>query len=130
MNDLSQTLSISASAMKAQSTRLRYISENIANTATPGFRRKLTTFEQVKEGGQAPGQIQTGRVQLDRRDLPEVFDPSHPMANENGYYQGSNVEMLIEMSDASQAQRSYEANVKMFDQARKMVSSLLELLRQ
>ena len=130
MNDLSQTLSISASAMKAQSTRLRYISENIANTDTPGFRRKLTTFEQVKEGGQATGQIQTGRVQLDRRDLPEVFDPSHPMANENGYYQGSNVEMLIEMSDASQAQRSYEANVKMFDQARKMVSSLLELLRQ
>ncbi|MBM7066205.1 flagellar basal body rod protein FlgC [Actibacterium sp. 188UL27-1] len=130
MNDLTQTLAVSASAMKAQSTRLRYISENIANTDTPGFRRKMTSFEQVKEGGEVSGKIQTGGVRLDRTDLPQVFDPSHPMADETGYYEGSNVEMLIEMSDARQAQRSYEANIKMFDQARKMASSLLELLRR
>ncbi|MEL6519693.1 MAG: flagellar basal body rod protein FlgC [Pseudomonadota bacterium] len=130
MNDLLQSLEITASAMKAQSTRLRYISENIANADTPGFRRKLTTFQAVRDGIDPTGEIQSGPVRLDDRELPRVFDPSHPMADDTGYYDGSNVEMLIEISDARQAQRSYEANVKMFDQARRMTSSLLDLLRR
>ena len=41
MTDFSSTLSLSASGMKAQSMRLRHVSENIANADTPGFHRKL-----------------------------------------------------------------------------------------
>ena len=130
MSDLLSSLSASASGMKAQSTRLRHVSENIANADTPGYRRKLVPFQQVVTAGGSTGQVKTGPVQLDQRQLPKVYDPSHPLADETGHYEASNVDLLMEMSDARQAQRSYEANLSMFDQARSMSSSLLELLRR
>ncbi len=116
--------------MQAQAQRLRYITENIANADTPGFRRKVTTFEEVLSHGRETGRVTTGPVKLDRSELSQVFDPSHPLANEDGYYEGSNVSLVVEIADAREAQRSYEANLRMFDQARKMRSSLLELLRR
>ena len=130
MSDLFQSLSVSASGMQAQSTRLRHVSENIANADTPGYRRKLVPFQQVLAQGEAKGLVKAGNVQIDQTELPNVYDPSHPLANDNGNYQGSNVDLLIELSDARQAQRSYSANLSMFDQARQMTSSLLELLRR
>lgn len=130
MSDISQALSISASGMRSQSTRLRYVAENISNVDTPGYRRKLTSFEATREKGQETGSVQTTPVSLDKTELPKVFDPSHPMSDDSGHYMGSNVDLLIELTDARQAQRSYEANVKMFDQARQMNASLLELLRR
>ena len=47
MEDFGNALSLSASGMKAQAQRLRYVSENISNADTPGYRRKLTSFEEV-----------------------------------------------------------------------------------
>jgi flagellar basal-body rod protein FlgC len=59
-----------------------------------------------------------------------VLDPGNPLADENGYYDGSNVDLVVEIADAREAQRSYEANLRMFDQARQMSASLLDLLRR
>ena len=75
-------------------------------------------------------QVEVGRMSLDRSELEQVYDPSHPMADEAGFHDGSNVDLLIELADAREAQRSYEANLKMFEQARQMSSSLLQLLRR
>ena len=130
MSDLFQALTTSASGLSAQSTRLRHVSENIANADTPGYRRKLVPFEQVLGAEGPTGEVRTGRVRLDQTDLPRVWDPSHPLADETGHYEASNVDLLIELTDAREAQRSYEANLTMFDQARSMSSSLLELLRR
>ncbi|WP_417268342.1 flagellar basal body rod protein FlgC [Celeribacter baekdonensis] len=130
MSDLQNILSLSASGMKAQANRLRHVSENIANADTPGYHRKTVSFEEVVEQGAKTGAVSTGDVQLDQTELTRVYDPGHPMAGEDGFYDGSNVELMIEIADAREAQRSYEANLKMFDQARQMSSSLLELLRR
>lgn len=133
MNDFTNALSISASGLRAQAARLRHVSENIANSDTPGYRRKSVPFntEQGASWGQtSAGQVSVGRVQLDQTPLRQIFDPSHPMADTSGHYNGSNVDIVIEIADAREAQRSYEANLKMFDQTRQMSSSLLELLRK
>lgn len=130
MDGLHQSKGISASGMRAQSERLRFISENIANADTPGYRRKYTTFEEVVDRGRETGRVETGPVELDQSALGRVFDPAHPLANGEGYYDGSNVSLVVEIADAREAQRSYEANLRMFDQARKMRSSLFELLRR
>ena len=130
MSDFVSTLALSASGMKAQAARLRHVSENIANTDTPGYHRKTAAFEDVVSGGQRTGEVELGQVKFDRSDLKRIFDPGHPLADENGHYDGSNVDLVIEIADAREAQRSYEANLKMFDQARQMSSSLLELLRR
>lgn len=125
MSDLLSTMNTSVSGMTAQSARLRLASENIANADTPGYRRKLVPFEQTSDG-----RVQTGQMHLDRTVLERVYQPSHPMAGEDGYYDSSNVNLMIEIADAREAQRSYEANLQMFNQSRQMTSSLLELLRR
>ncbi|WP_298851076.1 flagellar basal body rod protein FlgC [uncultured Ruegeria sp.] len=128
MSDFSNSLTASARALRAQATRLRHVSENISNADTPGYRRKTVPFETVQKDGR--DMVQAGRVTLDRRDLSRIYDPGHPMADASGHYQGSNVDLMIEIADAREAQRSYEANLKMFDQTRQMSSSLMELLRK
>lgn len=130
MSELMKIRALATSGMEAQAARLRHVSENIANTDTPGYHRKTASFEDVVQGGQRTGEVRVGQVKLDRSELVRVFDPGHPLADETGHYDGSNVDLVIEIADAREAQRSYEANLKMFDQARQMSSSLLELLRR
>ena len=129
MADLISSLSQSAAAMEAQSRRLRHLSENVANADTPGYRRKTIPFE-LEATGSGVSTVEAGRVRLDRSDLERIDDPAHPLADETGHYQGSNVDLIIEIADAREAQRSYEANLKMFTQAREMSSGLMDLLRR
>jgi flagellar basal-body rod protein FlgC len=128
MSDLMKSMAAAASGMGAQSARLRLSAENVANVDTPGYRRKLVSFDQIaREDG---GVVKAGKVRLDRSDLPEIYDPSHPLANEAGYHEGSTVDLMVELADAREAQRSYEANVKLMDQARAMSTGLIDLLRR
>jgi len=128
MGDYANTLAVAASGMEAQSMRLRYISENVANADTPGYRRKIAPFEAAM--GDGPGAVALGDVALDPADLTRVYDPGNPLAGPDGSYDGSNVDLVMELQDAREAQRSYEANLKLFDQARQMSQGLLELLRR
>ena len=130
MSDFSNSLSVSASGLKAQAARLRHVSENIANADTPGYRRKTIPFEAEFTSRDGVSRVETGRVKLDRSDLERVYDPSHPLADDTGHHDGSNVDLVVEIADAREAQRSYEANLKMFEQAREMSSGLMDLLRR
>ena len=130
MSDFSNAFSIAASGMKAQAMRLRHVSENIANVDTPGYHRKTVSFEEAMQDGAPSGAVSLGEMQLDRREPARIYDPGHPMADESGYYDGSNVDLVVEIADAREAQRSYEANLRMFDQTRHMSSALLDLLRR
>lgn len=125
MSDLIRTLSLSSSGMQAQAMRLRHVTENIANADTPGYRRKSVSFL-----AEASGEVRPGPVRLDPAEPQQIFDPGNPLADAAGYYKGSNVDLVIEIADAREAQRSYEANLRMFDQARQMTQDLLELLRR
>ncbi len=129
MTDFSEAMSVAASGMKAQASRLRHVSENIANTDTPGYRRKVVSFEEMVSQGMRTGTVSTGPMRLDQSDLTRIYDPANPLADASGHYDGSNVNLLVEIADAREAQRSYEANLKMFDQVRQMSSALMDLLR-
>mgnify|MGYP000309553256 CR=1 FL=1 len=130
MTDFSEAMAVATSGMKAQANRLRHVSENIANTDTPGYHRKTISFQEVVQAGQSTGAVEAGRVQLDQTALPRIYDPANPLADATGHFDGSNVNLLIEIADAREAQRSYEANLKMFDQVRQMSSALMDLLRK
>jgi flagellar basal-body rod protein FlgC len=130
MTDLVNTLAVSASGMDAQSRRLRHVAENVANADTPGYRRKTVDFMAALGRAEAGDPVRVGPVRLDQRELPRIHDPGHALADDTGHYLGSNVDLVVEIADAREAQRSYEANLRMFDQARQMSHSLLELLRR
>jgi flagellar basal-body rod protein FlgC len=130
MNEMIKTMAASASGMAAQAARLRLTSENIANADTPGYRRKTVSFEETFDRARDTGAVATGPVRLGQAELQRVYDPTNPLAGPEGYYLGSNVDLIVEIADAREANRSYEANLRMFEQARQMASGLLDLLRR
>lgn len=130
MLTLLKHLSTASSGMAAQSERLRLVSENIANADTPGYRRKLASFKENYDAELGVNRVDVDRVTLDQSPLRSVYDPSHPLADENGKVEFSNVNLMIEIGDAREAQRSFEANMRIFDQARRMYGGVLDLLRR
>jgi flagellar basal-body rod protein FlgC len=136
MDDLSSSSKIAANGMKAQATRLRVISENLANADStaevPGgepYRRKLVTFRNQLDRELEADTVKVKRIYNDKSKLPSKYDPTHPGANAQGYVLTPNVNPLIEMMDMREAQRSYEANMNVISTSRQMVAKTLELLK-
>ena len=134
--DLNKAMMISASGMRAQSRRLRIISENLANTnstsRTPGgepYRRKVMTFRTELDRNLGVKLVKPGKISRDQTEFTLKYDPAHPAANADGYVMLPNVNGLIEMMDMREAQRSYEANLKVIEAARGMLKLTIEALR-
>lgn len=130
MNSFDKIASLATSGMRAQAYRIQLASENIANADTYGYRRKLASFENVFNAESGNLEVRIGRILLDPKPGEEVFDPTNPLANESGYVAKSNVNMLTEFSDVREANRSYEAGLEVFKQARDMYASLLDVLKR
>src|ERR1700754_4526944 len=136
MDDLGSSSQIAAKGMKAQATRLRVISENLANadstSEVPGgepYRRKLVTFRNALDHQLEADTVKVKRIYNDKTKLPSKYDPAHPGANAQGYVLTPNVNPLIEMMDMREAQRSYEANMNVISTSRQMVAKTLDLLK-
>ena len=130
MFDLKKAMAAAASGMGAQSHRLRLVGENIANVDTPGFQRKTVSFINEIDRARGTTRVTPGQVVLDQSDAIQSYEPGHPLADERGMVSLSNVNTLVEIADAREAQRSYQANLSIFDQARRMRSGMLDLLRR
>ncbi len=136
MDPLVASLKVSASGLEAQSTRLRIVSENIANARstgdTPGsdpFRRKTVSFVSELDRATGVSQVEVKRLGEDESDFLIEYDPGNPAANEKGMVKVPNVNVLIEMADMREANRSYEANLQSIKQSRELISATLDLLR-
>jgi len=127
MNPLKATMMQAVQGMELQSKRRGISSENISNVDTPGYRRKLLTVSPQQTTGD---QFMETRVRLDQSEGVRSFDPEHPMADADGYVTMSNVSLVTELADMREANRSYEANLNSFQQARTMYRSLLDVLRR
>jgi len=134
--DFIKSIAIAASGMRAQSGRMRIISENIANadsTATaPGgdpYRRRIVTFHAELDRELGANVVELGRVATDAGDFRVRHEPDNPMANANGAVKYPNVNPLIEMTDLRDAQRSYEANLNVITATRRMLQRTLDILK-
>lgn len=130
MDETSATMKIAAAGMRAQSYRLRIVGENVANADTPGYQRKTLGFREEMNRAAGIAEVRAGNVTLDQRPARESYEPGHPLADKKGMVTFSNVNPLIEIADAREAQRSYQANLSIFDQARRMRAAVLDLLRR
>ena len=134
--NLSVSADIAVSGMKAQSERLRIISENMANADSIGirpgedpYRRQVVTFKEYIDKETGAKMVKVDKVVPDESQFPLKYDPNHPAANAEGYVAMPNVNPLIEMMDLKEAQRSYDANLSMMQTARDMNSKVLDLLK-
>jgi flagellar basal-body rod protein FlgC len=131
---LAAAFSIASSGLRAQSFRLRVVSENIANASvtatTPGgdpYRRKVPLFE-VGNANKQPGVAVSG-VAYDTAPFRQSVDPSNPAADAQGNVKLPNVDLEVELADMRDANRSYQAALQSFRQAQQMFNQTIEELK-
>ncbi len=136
MDGLSSVIAISSSGLRAQSERIRVVSENIANASSTAnspteepYRRKVISFGTNLDEATGASIVEVSEIARDDSDFSLRFDPSHPAADVNGFVKYPNVNPLIEMSNMREASRSYEANMSMLENAKQMRQQLIDLLR-
>ena len=135
-NDFTRSMGIATSALRAQSGRMRVISENIANSdstaATAGgdpYRRKIPTFSSALDRALDAKVVALGKIRTDPSAFHVKYDPSNPAADATGYVKYPNVNPMVEMTDMRDAQRSYEANLNIITATRQMIQRTLDILK-
>ena len=136
MDALTTSLRVAASGLGAQSERLRVVSENLANAQSTAnsaeadpYARKTISFAATVDRQSGVAFVNATGISTDPAEFPMEYLPGHEAADENGYVKMPNVNMLVEMADMREANRSYEANLQVIKQARELISMTIDLLR-
>jgi flagellar basal-body rod protein FlgC len=133
---LQASLKIASAGMEVQSTRLRVISENVANAeatgSTPGadpYTRKTISFDNEMDRASGIQVVRVKRIGLDDQPFRIELDPGNPAADEKGFVKLPNVNLLVELADMREANRSYEANLQVVKQSGDLTSMTIGLLK-
>ena len=129
-------LDISSSALQAQRTRLDTIAANVANMNTTHdvngkaipYRRKFTVFAPGQPGNKSAPGVHVEAIRGDRSAFRQVHQPGHPDADKNGNVLYPNMDLAVEMVDAMEASRAYEANVTTMEVTKSMMNATLRLI--
>jgi flagellar basal-body rod protein FlgC len=136
------SLRVSGSALSAERLRVDLASANLANANSSRsveggpYRRRDPVFRAVpldtpfaSELDRAVRAVSVASVALDPRPPREVFNPSHPDADEQGIVRLPNVSILEELVNLRNAQRSFEANLTAVGASREMAQRALRIGR-
>lgn len=145
------TMNIVGSGLTAQQLRLDIIAENVTNSTTTrveegegAYRRKMVVFEAetgrdgfrramarassgMVPNNQVPGGVRVAQIVEDPSPMKLVYDPTHPDANEDGYVEMPNVDMVKEIADAMAATQAFSSNVTMFNTMKTVVTDALQI---
>ena len=151
------SINIVGSGLTAQQLRLDIVAENVTNSQTTrvengegAYRRKMVVFEAIsgrdsfraalarasngliantEQSTPAASGVRVTEIVEDESPMKLVYDPTHPDADEDGYVELPNVDMVMEMADAMAATRAYASNVTAFNTLKSVISSGLEIGR-
>lgn len=130
-------LDMGASGLTAQRARLDVVAQNILNADTTHnaagqavpYRRKFATLMEGRSAkDRSLGGVRVQSIRSDPSPFVPKLEPGHPDANAEGYVFYPNVDMAVEMVNAIEASRAYEANVNLMDVTKSMMSSTLRLI--
>jgi flagellar basal-body rod protein FlgC len=127
-------LDISTSALLAQRTRLNTIANNMANMHTTRgedgqpYRRRITIFEEGDPTHDSRQGVHVREIMLDDGPFRRRFEPEHPHADADGYVNYPNIDPMLEMVNAMEASRAYEANITAIEATKSMGRAALEIL--
>lgn len=143
---LFQSISATTSGLAAQRVRMDTVSANVANIDTTRtsdgdgpYRRHVVRFASPQQAmpfrnlvARFSGQPQNGvvltQVETDESTpLRRNYDPSHPDADEDGYVELPNVDLVTEMTDLTSANRSYQANATVLNALKQMALRALDI---
>jgi flagellar basal-body rod protein FlgC len=130
------SLDISASGLRAQRVRMDTIAQNVANINTTHdengravpYRRRFAVFTPGQpEDSSKPG-VRVSGIELDRSPFRKVYDPTNPDADAEGNVLYPNIDLAVEVVNAMEASRAYEANVTAMEVTKAMINASLRLL--
>lgn len=122
---------IAGSAMRAQNLRLNTTASNMANantvasSAEEAYKSRHPVFSAMLRN--EIGGVQTRGIVESNREPSKRYEPGNPMADEEGYVFGSNVDTVEEMANMMSASRSYQSNVEMLGTVRKLMLQTLKM---
>ena len=134
---LSNLFAIAGSALTAQSQRLNVVASNLANadsatssTGKPYHARQVIFAAAALEGGSSDASasgVQVAGVIEDPSPMKQVYDPSHPLADDKGYVTMPNVNVVEEMVNMISASRSYQNNADVMNTAKSLLIKTLSI---
>jgi flagellar basal-body rod protein FlgC len=133
---LQSSLRIAGAGLEAQSVRLRVISENIANSqstgSTPGsdpYARQTVSFDNELDRAAGLSLVRVKGIGVDDAAFKIEHDPGNPAADEKGFVKMPNVDVLTELADMREANRTYEANLQVAKQSADLMGMTVNLLK-
>jgi flagellar basal-body rod protein FlgC len=135
-DSLEQAMDIAIHGTKFQAERMTIAAENLANQSstamTPGgdpYRRKIVFAENKYDRKAGAHLVRVRKYGKDESPFQLQYNPKHPAADLNGYVKLPNVNPQIERADASEAQRTYEANLGIIEVSRSMMQKTIEAIK-
>lgn len=135
---LFDVLSTASSALNAQTVRLNLTASNLANAETvagnedDAYRARHAVFAaqlNPRDEQQHAVGVEVKQIEDSQATLPQVYNPNHPLANEDGFVITSNVNPIEEMADMISASRAYQNNVEVMDTSKELLLRTLQLGR-
>lgn len=135
-------LRISSSGLSAERLRMDTISSNIVNAETTRgkdgkpYVRKIAVFQQNIEDiyNNSTGKVEeklkgikSVGIVNDESELPKIYNPKHPDADEEGFVTMPNVTISNEMIELMASSRAYEANINAMNAQKSMFLKSLEI---
>lgn len=109
------------------------ISDNLANTNTvrptneAAFQARYVVAQSIESGD---GGVQVAGVALGNPEGRLVYEPNHPLADEQGYVRYPDIDMASQMTQLIMAQRGYQANAAVVERARDAYQAALQIGRR
>ena len=129
---LMKILSISSTAVMAESQRLNVVASNLANAdsvAGPdgaAYKARQVVFRTRTDKAGENG-VQVSQIVEDQTPGKRNFDPANPLADAEGYVTQSNVNVVEEMVNMISASRSYQNNIEVMNTAQELMSKTLQI---
>jgi flagellar basal-body rod protein FlgC len=134
---LFKVFNIAGSGVQAQSQRLNVVASNLANAESVAgpdgqpYKARHVVFQTQPIGtqtadAQTPG-VRVSEIIEDDAPLRKIYDPKHPLADEQGYVSMPNVNPVDEMVNMISASRSYQTNIEVMNTAKTLLQKTLQL---
>lgn len=127
------SMKINASGLSLERLKMDIISTNMANVNTSRtedggpYRRKEVLFEEMLSSQKKSSGVKVTQIYEDEANMRIIHKPDHPDADEDGYLTLPNVNMVDEIINLINTQRTYEANVTALNTSKNLLKRALEI---
>ncbi len=138
---LMNSFQIGRQGLEVHGKRIEIAAKNIANVDTPNYTRKIPIISSMQDQSFASvlssmgignfssnmGGVSFDGIVEDPTPGIKIYKPGHPDADKDGYIRTSNTNAMVEVADATMAQRAYEASLGIMSISKAMAISSLEI---